>query len=343
MVAKKISILMSALLLVGVLGGCSNSKATSSSKGAESKEKVVKLGVTQIVEHAALDSARKGFIKALEDKNYKDGSNIKIDFQNAQGDMPTTQTIADKFVNDKVDLILAIATPSAQAAYNATQKSNANIPILITAVTDPVKAGLVKSLDKPGTNVTGTSDALPIEGQFELIKKLLPQAKNIGILYNTSETNSALQVEDAKKAAPNFGYQIITSGVTSSNEIPQALSSILDKIDVLYIPTDNMIAAAAPTITKTCYSKKVAVIGSEAGQVKAGAVATAGIDYFKLGYETGLKAVEIIQGKKPEEIPVTFLKETKIVINEDAVKKLNIKVPDDMNSSAEKVTGGVEK
>lgn len=337
MVVKKLSVLLSGLLLVGALGGC------SSSKQGESKDKVVKIGITQIVEHAALDSARKGFIKALEDKNYKDGTNIKIDFQNAQGDMPTTQTIADKFVNDKVDMILAIATPSAQACYNATQKANANIPILITAVTDPVKAGLIKAMDKPGTNVTGTSDALPIEGQFELIKKLAPTAKKIGIMYNTSEANSGVQVEDAKKAAPSFGFEIVASGVTASNEIPQVLNSILDKVDVIYIPTDNMIAAAAPTITKIAYAKKKAVFGSEEGQVKGGAVATAGIDYYKLGYETGLKAVEVLGGKKPEEIPVTILTERQIVVNEDAVQKLGIKVPDDINSKAVKVTGGVEK
>lgn len=339
---KKLAILLSSLLVVGVLGGCSSSKPTSSTSGEESKDKVIKIGVTQIVEHDALDSARKGFIKALEDKNYKDGSNIKIDFQNAQNDMPTTQTIAEKFVNDNVDLILAIATPSAQAVFNATQKAKKDIPILITAVTDPVQAGLVKSLEKSETNVTGTSDALPIDGQFELIKKLAPAAKRVGIIYNTSEANSGLQVDEAKKVAPNFGYEIVASGITNSNEIPQALSAIQDKIDVLYIPTDNMVAAATPTITNILYAKNIPVFGSELGQVKGGAVATAGIDYYKLGYETGLKAVEVIEGKKPTEVPVTTSKETSVVINEDAVKKLNIKVPDDINSSAEKITGGVK-
>ena len=338
---KKVAILLSSLLVAGILGGCGSSKPTSSTNG-ESKDKVVKVGITQIVEHDALDSARKGFIKALEDKNYKNGSNIKIDFQNAQGDSPTNQTIAEKFVNDNVDLILAIATPSAQAAYNATLKAKKDIPILITAVTDPVEAKLVKSLEKSENNVTGTSDAFPIDKQFELIKKLVPSAKKVGIIYNTSETNSGLQVDEAKKAASSFGYEIITSGITSSNEIPQALSAIQDKIDVLYIPTDNMVAAATPTITSILYAKNKPVFGSELGQVKGGAVATAGLDYYKLGYETGLKAVEVIEGKKPSEIPVTMLEESSISINEDAVKKLNIKVPDDINSSAEKITGGVK-
>ncbi len=337
---KKISILLSSLLMVGVLGGCSGSKSPST--GEQPKDKVFKIGITQIVEHDALDAARKGFIKALEDKNYKDGTNIKIDFQNAQGDMPTTQTIAEKFVNDNADLILAIATPSAQAAFNATQKAKKDIPILITAVTDPVDAKLVKSLEKSETNVTGTSDAFPINAQFDLIKKLVPQTKKIGMIYNTSEANSGLQIEEAKKVAPSYGYEIVGAGVTSSNEIPQALSAIIDKVDVIYIPTDNMVAAAAPTITNICYGKNIPVFGSELGQVKGGAVATAGMDYYKLGYETGLKAVEVLEGKKPSEIPVTILKDSSVAINEDAVKKLNIKVPDDIKASAEKVTGGVK-
>lgn len=337
MVGKKISMLVSAVLLVGALGGCSNSKT---SDGA--KKDIVKIGITQIVEHPALDSAREGFVAALKDKNYVDGENIKIDFQNAQGDMPTTQTIAEKFVNDDADLILAIATPSAQAAYNATQKSNKDIPILITAVTDPVEAGIVKSLENPGTNVTGTSDAAPMDTQFKLMKKLVPTSKKVGIIYNTSEVNSEVQVEEAKKLAGNYGIEIKTQGITSENEIPQALESILNKIDILYIVKDNMVASAMPIVTRKCFAKNIPVIGSESAHVKAGAVATEGIDYYKLGYQTGLKAVEILEGKKPMEIPVETQKEATIVINEDAVKKLNIKIPEDIASKAEKVTGGVE-
>ncbi|QGU95655.1 substrate-binding domain-containing protein [Clostridium bovifaecis] len=342
MAGKKVSILVCSILVAGILGGCSANSKTTSSSQKEIKGDLIRIGVTQVIEHPALDSAREGFTTALKDKGYEDGKNIKIDFQNAQGDMPTTQTIAEKFVNDDVKLIAAIATPSAQAAFNATQKTKKNIPIVITAVTDPIQAGLVKALDKPGTNVTGTSDAVSIEGQFELIKKLIPNAKNIGIVYNTSEANSEIQVNNAKKVATDFGFNIVTSGITNTNEIPQALNSILEKIDVLYVPTDNMVAAAIPTITQQCYSKNIPVIGSESAHVKGGAVATAGIDYYKLGYETGLKAVEILGGKKIDEIPVTTAKETSIVINEDAAKKLNIKISEDISSKAEKVTGGVK-
>ncbi|MCY6959135.1 ABC transporter substrate-binding protein [Clostridium brassicae] len=334
MVGKKFSVLMAGVLLIGTLSGC------SASKESKAGENVKKIGITQVVEHPALDATREGFIKALKDNNYIDGQNIKIDYQNAQGDNPTTQTIADKFVNDNVDLIFAIATPSAQAAYNSTQKLNKNIPIVMTAVTDPVKAGIVKSLDNPGTNVTGTSDAAPIDVQFKLIKKIIPSSKKIGILYNTSEVNSEVQVQEAKDSASKFGLEIIAQGITAENEIPQSLQSILGKIDVLLVIKDNMVASAITTVTKQCFEKKIPVIGTESAHVKGGALATEGIDYEKLGYQTGLKAVEILKGKKPSEIPVEMQKEATIVINKDSVEKLNIKIPEEISSKAEMISGG---
>lgn len=340
MVGKKISMLLSVAVLVGSLVGCSNSKTSKS--GEDAKGDTLKIGITQVVEHEALDSSRKGFIKALEDNDYIDGKNIKIDYQNAQGDIPTTQTIAEKFTSDNVDLILAIATPSAQAAYNATQKANKDIPIVITAVTDPIKAGIVKSMEKPETNVTGTSDAAPMDAQFELIKKIIPSSKNIGIVYNTSEVNSEVQVEQAKSKATKYGFKIIEQGITSENEIPQALDSILGKIDLLFVIKDNMVASAMPTVTNKCFAKNIPVIGSESAHVKAGAVATEGIDYYKLGYETGVKAVQILKGKKPSEIPVETQKESSIIINKDAAEKLKITIPKEISSKAEIISGGVK-
>lgn len=331
MVAKKFSGLLALVLSVSMLAACSNS---SSSKD----QKVVKIGISQIIEHQALDSARKGFIDALKSKGYEEGKNLKIDFQNAQGDQPTAQTIAQKFVSDKVDMILAIATPSAQTAYNATKDT----PILITAVTDPVQAGLAKSLEKSETNVTGTSDNLPIGTQFDLLKKLVPNAKNVGIIYNTSESNSEIQVEGAKKEAPGFGLQVVPMGITNVNDIPQTLNSLIGKIDVLYVPTDNMVVASMPLIADICFKNNIAIIGSEEGQVKDGALATAGIDYYKLGEQTGLIAIEVINGKKPSDIAITTLKDMQLVVNTDAAKKLNITIPKDIEDKAEKVTGGVK-
>jgi putative tryptophan/tyrosine transport system substrate-binding protein len=337
MVGKKSSVLVALLLAASILGGCSKTQA-SISNSSQSEKKIVKIGINQIVEHPALDASRKGFIEALKSKGFEEGKNLEIDFQNAQGEPATAQTIAQNFVSKKKDLILAIATPTAQASFNATK----SIPILITAVTDPVQAGLVKSLDKPETNVTGTSDNVPIETQFELLKKLVPNGKKVGILYNTSEANSGIQVEAAKKAAPSFGLEIVPTGVTNVNEIPQALDTLLGKIDVLYVPTDNMVVSAIPIISSQCFKKNIPIIGSERGQVEGGALATTGIDYYKLGFQTGLAAVEVLNGKSPKDIPVTTLKDMQLVINTDAAKKLNITIPEDLNSKAEKITGGVK-
>jgi len=327
------------LLIISLLSGCSNMAATGDNQDSESTLKSnnpIEIGIVQIVEHPALDSSRQGFIDALASKGYKDGENIKIDFQNAQGDIPTAQTIAQNFANSRKDMIFAIATPSAQAAFNATK----DIPILITAVTDPVDAGLVKSLEKPETNVTGTSDAAPLDRQLELLKNLIPDAQKIGILYNTSERNSEIQVEMAKKLADSFGIEIIASGVTSTNEVPQALDSLMNKIDVLYVPTDNLIASAIAIVSEKCIENNIPIIGSEKGQVEGGALATEGIDYYKLGFQTGIMAVEVLEGASTKDMPVETLKDTTLTINMDTAEKLNIEIPKEMLERAEIVKGG---
>ncbi|WP_315120746.1 ABC transporter substrate-binding protein [uncultured Clostridium sp.] len=316
------------LLTTTILGGCAKTSSTSG--------EVIKIGISQIIEHESLDSTRKGFIDALADNGFKDGEKIKIDFQNAQGDMSITQTIAQNFVSQKKDLILAIATPSAQAAYNLTK----DIPILVTAVTDPVKAGLVNSLDKSGTNVAGTTDAAPLDKQFELLKKLVPTAKKVGIMYNTSEVNSESDIEQAKKLAPKYGLEIITTGISSVNDISQTLEALIPKIDVLYAPTDNMVASSMPLISTKCTEKKIPIIGAVIGEVEGGALATEGIDYYKLGYQTGEAAIEIINGKKPQDMPITTLKDTQLVINMDSAKKLNINIPEDLMEKATIIGGG---
>ncbi len=337
MVGKKILGLVTSALLITSLVGCGNSNTIGSNSEEGENTKFTKIGITQIVEHPALDSSREGFLAALKDNGYEEDKNIKVDFQNAQGDMPTTQTIAQKFVDDKVDMIFAISTPSAQAAYNATKE----IPILITAVTDPVAAELVASLDSPKTNVTGTSDATPIDKQLQFIVDELPNVKKVGIMYNTSESNSEIQVNQAKEAASKLDLEIVTQGVTSVNDIPQTLNSMIDNIDAIYIPTDNMIASSMPIITSTCFDKNIPVIASESGQVDSGAIVAVGIDYYQLGYETGLKAVEVIEGKATKDIPVTFQEETSVTVNQDALDKLEITLSENIMSKAEVITGGV--
>ena len=252
--------------------------------------------------------------------------------------MQTSQNIAKNFVSNKEDLIFAIGTPSAQGAFNATK----DIPILITAVTDPVKSGLVKSIEKPGTNVTGTSDKIPMKEQFQLLKTLIPKAKNIGIIYNTSESNSEIQLEEAETISKEFNLNVISTGITNVNDIPQSLNSIINKIDVLYLITDNTVASAIPLLVNTCYSKNIPIFGGERAHVVSGAIATIGIDYYKLGLQTAEAAVKIIDGNIPQEIPVGNLKDMELVINEDAIKKLNIQVPKDIFEKSEKVQGGVK-
>ncbi len=293
------------------------------------------IGVLQYTEHAALDASYEGFIAALEDEGYIDGENIILDFKNAQGEIPTTQTIANQFVNDKVDMIFAIATPAAQAAYNATKE----IPIVITAVTDPVESGLTESWEVSGTNVTGTSDLTPVAKQMELIKEMVPEAKTIGVVYTTSEVNSEIQVNLAKEAANAIGLEIIEVGITSVNDIPNAIASVIDKVDVIYSPTDNLVSSAMPVVWNACVDKKVPVVAGEEGMVKTGGIATKGIDYYQLGYETGLMAIEVLEGKDPSTMPINTLEKTTLIVNQDNADAIGLIIPESILKEAEIVTG----
>ncbi|KXG78757.1 hypothetical protein AN618_00950 [Fervidicola ferrireducens] len=299
----------------------------------KAEQKVFKIGISQFVEHPALDAARDGFIDGLKEAGFEEGKNVTFVIENAQGDFPTAQTIANKFVGEKVDMILAIATPSAQAAANATK----DIPILITAVTDPVAAGLVKSLEKPETNVTGTTDMNPVKEQLELLKEILPDAKNVGILYNAAEANSKVQVDLAKKAAEELNLTIHEATVASSSEVNQAVQSLSGKVDAIYAPTDNTIASAIGAVVKVCNDAKIPVIAAERGMVEGGALATLGIDYYLLGKQTGAIAARVLKGENPAEIPVEGSKEYKLIINKKAAERLGIKIPDAVMAKADEI------
>ena len=271
----------------------------------------IKIGVTQIMEHPALDSARVGFEKALKDGGYGEA---KIDYQNAQGDFGTAQMIANSFVQGKKDMIYAISTPSAQAAYNVTKK----IPILITAVTDAKAAGLV------GENITGTSDATSIYKQLETITKVLPKAKKVGIIYNTSEQNSQVQVAKAKGESKKLGLEIVEVGVTNVNDMAMGLDSLLDKVDVLYTPTDNLVVSATPLVLDKANRKNIPVVGCIEEQVAQGALITDTIDYEKLGYQTGEMAIRVLKGEEPKNMPVETLKDTQLIVNKKAAEKYGV-------------------
>lgn len=336
---RKLSMILSGILVCASLAGCSGAATSSTGEtGGQASGEVKNIGIIQLVQHDALDSANKGFIDALKEKGYEDGKNIKIEQQNAQGEMTNAQTIAKQFADSKKDLIFAIATPAAQAVYNATK----DIPTVFTAVTDPVAAEIAKDWKSSGTNLTGTSDKVPVDKQIELLKQLLPNAKTVGVIYNTSETNSVIQVNELKEAAEKAGLSVKEIGVTNVNEINQNLASALGSIDVLYTPTDNTVASGYALVGKLCVDKNIPIIDAEEAVVDKGGLASIGIDYYKLGKEAGLKAVELLEGKKPSEVEITTLSEMSFTINTDVAKKLNITIPEDIDKNAKKVTGGVE-
>lgn len=341
---KKLALILSGLLVMTGLISCSNTNkeveqgsAAESSGNTESNGKTYTIGINQLVQHDALDASREGFIEGLKEKGFEEGKNLKIDYQNAQGDMAIAKTISDQFVTSKVDMIFAVATSSLQASYNATK----DIPIVFTAVTDPIDAGVVNSWESSGTNVTGTSDMVSMEEQLDLLTELVPDIKTLGVLYNSSEANSLAQVQELKKEAEKRSIEIKDISVTTVNEINQNLSAALGSIDALYAPTDNTVASAYDLVGNLCINKNIPILCGEEAGVSKGGLASIGIDYFKLGKEAGYKAAEILNGKAPSDIEISTLSDMSITINTDVVEKLNITVPEDINSKATKVTGGV--
>ncbi len=295
--------------------------------GGSSDDGKLKIGVLQLIEHVALDSAYEGFVAGLAEAGYVDGENISIDYQNAQGEQANCVTIAQKFVNDDVDLILAIATPAAQAVANMTD----TIPILVTAVTDPASAMLVESNEMPGRNVSGTSDLTPVAAQMELLVDLVPNAKTVGLLYTSSEQNSIFQIELAKKALDELGLDYIDATVSNTNEIQQVTQSLVGKVDAIYSPTDNLIAAGMATVGMVAMEAKIPMICGEEGMTMTGGLATYGINYYNLGMQTGAQAVQILKdGANPAEMPIEYLSSGELVINKTFADAIGITIPSDL-------------
>lgn len=297
------------ITLVALMGGCA--------AGGSSEEEKIVIGINQLVEHPALDDAREGFIKGLEEL----GVEAEIVYQNAQGDIPTSLSIAQKFVSDKVDLIYAIATPAAQSSKQATSE----IPILFSAVTDPVASELISSMESPGGNVTGTSDATPMKEQLSMFKKLDPSISKIGILFNTSESNSEIQVAQAKELAGELGLEIVEMGIANINDIPQAMDSLIKDIDGFYAITDNMVASAIAVVAEKLNSNGIISVGAEGSFVEGGLLVTDGVSYFELGRQTAKMAKAIlIDGKSPSEVPAEKSIGTTSVFNKSTMEALGV-------------------
>ncbi|MEA3485136.1 MAG: ABC transporter substrate-binding protein [Candidatus Aerophobetes bacterium] len=275
------------------------------------RRKVVRIGITQIVDHPALNAVRDGFIEVMADNGYGEGENVTYDIQNAQGDMATASTIAHKFVSDKVDLILSIATPTSQAAVNATT----TIPIVFSAVTDPVGAGLVKSLENSGNNVTGMSDLTPVQRQFELIKTILPKAKAVGTLYNAAEANSVLTNELAKEACKKLGLGLVEATVSSSADVFLAAQSLVGRCDAIYVSTDNTTVSALDAVVQVTNKNNIPLVLADPTTVNKGALLALGFDYYDHGRETAPIAIKVLKGTKPSDIPVKFAKELELWVN----------------------------
>lgn len=286
--------------------------------GCSTKEDQLTIGIVQIVEHTSLDMIRESLVEELGAKGLVDGQNVKIDYQNAQGDQSNLNSICKKFVGDGVDVIVAIATPSAQAAAAATSE----IPIIFSAVTDPVSAKLVTNLEKPEGNVTGTSDAIPVDEVFELCQELTPEVKTFGFLYTTSEVNSQSVVEEAKTLAADYGYDYEEVAITNTSELKQAAYSLAGKVDAIYTPIDNSIASAMTVLSEVGKETKVPVYVGADSMVMDGAYATVGINYEDLGRQTGDMVAEVLNGKAIRDLPVATLDEFQKVINKTTAKAI---------------------
>lgn len=326
---KKMLKTVVAMSLLATMTACGSEKSTAD-KDAK------KIGVIQYAEHPALDSSYDGFLEGLKQEGFEDGKNIVVDFQSAQGELANCQTIADKLVNDKNDLIYAIATPSGQAVAKTTK----DIPIVLSAVTDPESSSLVESNEKPGGNVTGTSDLTPIADQIELLKKISPDVKKVGVMYCGAEDNSIFQANIAKEEIKKAGLESIEATVLDSSTIQQVAESIVGKVDAIYIPTDNLLAEYMTTVIMVTNQAKIPVYVGEGGMAKNGGLATYGIDYYNLGIKAGKQAAKILKGEsKPADMPIEYLdkKDCEFIINTKTAKELNITIPSDLLDKAKKV------
>ena len=334
---KVLAGIMTTAMIMAMMTGCGSSdtaKDTQASTGSETSadssaadtaEDNYTIGISQFAEHGSLDNCREGFLEGLKSAGIEEGVNLTVEYQNSQADTGTASTIADNFVSKNVDLICAIATPCAQSAYNSAM--NADIPVVYTAVSDPVAAKLANEDGSCVGNVTGSSDVLPVEEQLKMIRAMLPDAKKIGILYTTSETNSCSTVKEYQELAGKYDFEIVDTGINTSADIDMAATDLVSKVDCLCNLTDNTVVNALQTVLDKADNAKIPVFGSEIEQVKSGCVASMGIDYYQLGIETGKMAAKILKGEeKASETPYITASKAELYVNTAAADKIGMKL-----------------
>ena len=301
------------------------SLAAMMSMGAAAEDEMVNIGVIQYMQHGSLDENYKGFVEGLAEAGYVEGENLTINFQNASGEVSNCQQICNLFANSGTDLVFAIATPAAQTAVNVFQETD--IPVIFSSVTDAVTAGLVESNEAPGKNVTGTLDMPVIADQIAVIKDVLPDAEKIAILYTSSEANSEVQAEQAKAAAEEMGMEVVVQTSSSSNDIPQVISSVVGSVDAIYLPADNAFASAMATVNRTAVENQIPVFCSVEAMIEEGGIATTAINYYDLGVQTANIAVRILEGEAASEIPVETQKEFSLVVNKTFAESVGVEIP----------------
>jgi len=303
-----------------------------------SQPEVIKIGITQIVTHPALDANREGFIDQMAEEGFVEGENIQYDYRNPEGDMSVAASIAKKFVAEKVDLILAIATPTAQACVQAVKGTD--IKVVFGSVTDPVAAALVASWDEPGGNVSGISDWADVATQVQLVMDICPDVKKLGTIYNAGEVNSKVQIDELKKAAPGLGIEeIVEATAATTADVLAAAQSLVGRVDAIWVPTDNTIVSAFEAAVKVCEDNQIPLFAADVATVERGAIGTPGIDYYQLGRECGQVAARILRGESPADIPVKKVDMTDMYLNPSAAERMGVTIPQSVLDRATNIVG----
>lgn len=309
----------------------SEAEAESAAETGDGESYVI--GISQFAEHGSLDNCKEGFLEGLKEAGIEEGVNLKVLFDNAQADTATAGIISDSYVSQNVDMICAIATPSAMSAYNSCLDKD--IPVIYTAVSDPVGAGLAKEDGTPEGNITGTADTLPVAAQLQMIREVMPDAKKIGIIYTTSEANSVSTIETYKELAGDYGFEIVDTGINTLADVDMAAADIVSKVDCISNLTDNTVVQGLQTVLAKANAAGIPVFGSEVEQVKNGCLASEGIDYIALGRQTGAMAAKVLKGEaEASEIAFEKCEGANLYINNKVAENLNITFPDNYAADA---------